>query len=528
MTSLANDFTSGVRLASDLKQRSHSRGLMDRNMKMREESHGANMSLNGINQQVAGERLSGLEFANSDGQRKYVTDTQQGQLEANKFALGESKKTANHSQWQRGNEKEDRVEVEKNKTMVTALEQLKMRDAQGVKMTPEYMREIAPAFDGTIFDMGKFTQKGFMDDIEALSGYMNPNNRDKAGNDPAVIPLLNRIYKSEINQGGGVHPESGSPVTNKEIVAVRPDPNNKGRYIPSLKVTYADGSVRNDLPMTKGRDDKGEKVSSVHLGDLIDQVEVMKQFGKLTAPWVGAVRDYGKKGYDHKGKGAFNGFGQTNLNEETFTKKYNQEYTLEDPVNGKVSFVDYGDVRKAENNPKKLAELEQIAGINRRVHAENLTLDADEQRPFLSLTDYRNMQADAKRNEVSANKVKLNSSSKKQPAQGEQPKAGLAQLSEEEQFEQDIDAVQNPVSTAISNGLQSVSDWATKDRSKPKEEPEHSSTLRVGSKAHSRAKSREATKLHEEHSRLTRLYKSKKITPEQKQRLKELTNQLNK
>lgn len=516
--STASDFTSGVRLASDIKARGVRQDLMKRNMTMAEESHAANMGLNEINQGAAKERLSSLTFANSDEQRKVITDKQALQSQSAQFGLDEAKKQSSHAQWQRGNEKSDRVAADKNKKMLGALEQLRVREENGIDTTPEYIREIAPAFDGTLFDLGKFTQKGFMDDLVQLSGYANTNDSSKAGNDPAVIPLINRVYKSEINQGGGIHPDTGAEAVSKEIIAIRPDPSEHGRYIPSLRIRYADGSVRDDIPMTKGRSEKGEEVTSVHLRDLIDQVEVMKQFGKNIQPWLGAVKNYGKKGYDHKGKGSFDGFGQTRLDNDTFTKNYEQEFTIDDPINGRLSFVDIADVRHAGNDPKLIGDVNELKAINQQVHQNNLSLDDEEQQPFFTMRQHRQQKALMEKNNAAANKVDLSSSGENKSSNVNQPvQQGVGQLSAaDSKLLKNSLTVQSP----ISSGLKELFASATKGNSRFNG---YKSLVPNNDYANSQ---KEKYKLKEEHGLLIELLKSNRITPDQKVRLKELTAQL--
>ncbi|XYQ52832.1 hypothetical protein ACS91J_13175 [Pectobacterium carotovorum] len=103
-----------------------------------------------------------------------------------------------------------------------------------------------------------------------LNGYMDYN-------DPAAISVMNNVLSTHIQRGiGDKDPETGKTIKSKELAHIGLTEDGQ-RVIPTLKVTYTDGSVA-DKPMTRfGSTDPNDTIAPIALPRLMEEVRGYSQ-----------------------------------------------------------------------------------------------------------------------------------------------------------------------------------------------------------------------------------------------------------
>ncbi|WP_249647005.1 hypothetical protein [Pectobacterium carotovorum] len=96
-------------------------------------------------------------------------------------------------------------------------------------------------------------------------------NGDMDYNDPAAISVMNNVLSARIQRGiGDKDPETGKTIKSKELAHIGLTEDGQ-RVIPTLKVTYTDGSVA-DKPMTRfGSTDPNDTIAPIALPRLMEE-----------------------------------------------------------------------------------------------------------------------------------------------------------------------------------------------------------------------------------------------------------------
>ncbi|MBO9492212.1 hypothetical protein J7384_17760 [Endozoicomonas sp. G2_1] len=377
----ANGFINGVRLASDNRRDDRQAEQQKVINQMSRDLHSRRMGLADINQQMAEQNLAKLQYQNSDevraqqAQRNARADELQ-QLQINSLR-GEQAHLANQ-----------RNKAELQERLQQGLQALSLKEQAGQQVTLDDFK----AFDGTVLDVNRYMDANHLADLQLLDKYLNPSETNYPPNNPELLALMNRVFPNEIGAGEGVNPETGANAVAKQIEAVRNVGN--GKYVPSLKIDYEDGTSRRDVPMTVGRDHLGDEVMQVSLTDLIDQVQVRKRYGEMLQPLLNVARGYGKQPKANNPKGSFDALGQKGLDMETFQQLYEQNFMATDPLTGGAQpTVSFQDVMNAGNDSNALSALRELDQINRVVISDNALVDQDEQKPLLSYRQYMQMKS---------------------------------------------------------------------------------------------------------------------------------------
>ncbi|MFJ5376900.1 hypothetical protein ACIPSX_06025 [Pectobacterium sp. CHL-2024] len=102
-------------------------------------------------------------------------------------------------------------------------------------------------------------------------------NGDMDYNDPAAISVMNNVLSTHIQRGiGDKDPETGKTIKSKELGHIGLTEDGQ-RVIPTLKVTYTDGSVANK-PMTRfGSTDPNDTISPIALPRLMEEIRGYSQ-----------------------------------------------------------------------------------------------------------------------------------------------------------------------------------------------------------------------------------------------------------
>ncbi|MFJ5316550.1 hypothetical protein [Pectobacterium versatile] len=102
-------------------------------------------------------------------------------------------------------------------------------------------------------------------------------NGDMDYNDPAAISVMNEVLSTHIQRGiGDKDPETGKTIKSKELGHIGLTEDGQ-RVIPTLKVTYTDGSVA-DKPMTRfGSTDPNDTIAPIALPRLMEEVRGYSQ-----------------------------------------------------------------------------------------------------------------------------------------------------------------------------------------------------------------------------------------------------------
>ncbi|UMO89390.1 DUF4670 domain-containing protein [Pectobacterium sp. PL64] len=96
-------------------------------------------------------------------------------------------------------------------------------------------------------------------------------------NDPAAISVMNNVLSTHIQRGiGDKDPETGKTIKSKELAHIGLTEDGQ-RVIPTLKVTYTDGSVA-DKPMTRfGSTDPNDTIAPIALPRLMEEIRGYSQ-----------------------------------------------------------------------------------------------------------------------------------------------------------------------------------------------------------------------------------------------------------
>ncbi|WP_224552852.1 hypothetical protein [Pectobacterium versatile] len=96
-------------------------------------------------------------------------------------------------------------------------------------------------------------------------------------NDPTAISVMNNVLSTHIQRGiGDKDPETGKTIKSKELGHIGLTEDGQ-RVIPTLKVTYTDGSVA-DKPMTRfGSTDPNDTIAPIALPRLMEEVRGYSQ-----------------------------------------------------------------------------------------------------------------------------------------------------------------------------------------------------------------------------------------------------------
>ncbi|UDQ77756.1 hypothetical protein LJQ72_09470 [Pectobacterium brasiliense] len=102
-------------------------------------------------------------------------------------------------------------------------------------------------------------------------------NGDMDYNDPAAIRVMNNVLSTHIQRGiGDKDPETGKTIKSKELGHIGLTEDGQ-RVIPTLKVTYTDGSVA-DKPMTRfGSTDPNDTIAPIALPRLMEEIRGYSQ-----------------------------------------------------------------------------------------------------------------------------------------------------------------------------------------------------------------------------------------------------------
>ncbi|MDY4380948.1 hypothetical protein [Pectobacterium brasiliense] len=102
-------------------------------------------------------------------------------------------------------------------------------------------------------------------------------NGDMDYNDPAAISVMNNVLSTHIQRGiGDKDPETGKTIKSKELGHIGLTEDGQ-RVIPTLKVTYTDGSVA-DKPMTRfGSTDPNDTIAPIALPRLMEEIRGYSQ-----------------------------------------------------------------------------------------------------------------------------------------------------------------------------------------------------------------------------------------------------------
>ncbi|MFJ5505801.1 hypothetical protein ACIPUO_16520 [Pectobacterium carotovorum] len=102
-------------------------------------------------------------------------------------------------------------------------------------------------------------------------------NGDMDYNDPAAISVMNNVLSARIQRGiGDKDPETGKTIKAKELGHIGLTEDGQ-RVIPTLKVTYTDGSVA-DKPMTRfGSTDPNDTIAPIALPRLMEEIRGYSQ-----------------------------------------------------------------------------------------------------------------------------------------------------------------------------------------------------------------------------------------------------------
>ncbi|KHN49595.1 hypothetical protein OI69_17530 [Pectobacterium fontis] len=102
-------------------------------------------------------------------------------------------------------------------------------------------------------------------------------NGDMDYNDPAAISVMNNVLSEHIQRGiGDKDPETGKTIKAKELGYIGLTEDGQ-RVIPTLKVTYTDGSVA-DKPMTRfGSTDPNDTIAPIALPRLMEEIRGYSQ-----------------------------------------------------------------------------------------------------------------------------------------------------------------------------------------------------------------------------------------------------------
>ncbi|MFJ5427663.1 hypothetical protein ACIPUP_00645 [Pectobacterium actinidiae] len=102
-------------------------------------------------------------------------------------------------------------------------------------------------------------------------------NGDIDYNDPAAISVMNNVLSTHIQRGiGDKDPETGKTIKSKELGHIGLTEDGQ-RVIPTLKVTYTDGSVA-DKPMTRfGSTDPNDTIAPIALPRLMEEIRGYSQ-----------------------------------------------------------------------------------------------------------------------------------------------------------------------------------------------------------------------------------------------------------
>ncbi|MBW5896029.1 hypothetical protein IM881_06090 [Pectobacterium brasiliense] len=102
-------------------------------------------------------------------------------------------------------------------------------------------------------------------------------NGDMDYNDPAAISVMNNVLSARIQRGiGDKDPETGKTIKSKELAHIGLTEDGQ-RVIPTLKVTYTDGSVA-DKPMTRfGSTDPNDTIAPIALPRLMEEIRGYSQ-----------------------------------------------------------------------------------------------------------------------------------------------------------------------------------------------------------------------------------------------------------
>ncbi|GKW34875.1 hypothetical protein PEC730217_36550 [Pectobacterium carotovorum subsp. carotovorum] len=102
-------------------------------------------------------------------------------------------------------------------------------------------------------------------------------NGDMDYNDPAAISVMNEVLSTHIQRGiGDKDPETGKTIKSKGLGHIGLTEDGQ-RVIPTLKVTYTDGSVA-DKPMTRfGSTDPNDTIAPIALPRLMEEIRGYSQ-----------------------------------------------------------------------------------------------------------------------------------------------------------------------------------------------------------------------------------------------------------
>ena len=244
----------------------------------------------------------------------------------------------------------------------------------GKALTAEDVR----LFEGTPLDFNRITEPEYYAALQTLDDGMNPKNQKMLSQDE-FLQALNLGLADVINRPGGAHPETGSKAVKKEVMSLYPGAG-EAEYRPALRVHYEDGSVREGLPMTRGRDSNPDaEVYSVSLKDLIDQVKVRRHIADLASKeeygaWLtkyaeqngllAAPKPGTQKGASTK---ASYEFGGQRLSLEQMEKLYKTSVQTDDMGNRLSTLEDF---LWAGDKPERRVMLKNLEKLNRQLLKE--------------------------------------------------------------------------------------------------------------------------------------------------------------
>lgn len=223
-----------------------------------------------------------------------------------------------------------------------------------------------------------------VDALREAKQYLDPRNPNKDPfSDPKVLPVFNKVLKSELNNGG-TNPHTGLPIIDKMITAIFPAKDAQGKNIPGkvflgLKMTDEGGNTY-EAPLTENRSsDPNDKIKAVDVSQVVQRVNAQTLYANMVQKNPTAHQMVMQRAKEmSQGRIAADETpwqGRTVKTSELFEMfKHSAQYG--DPENRRA-FVTYSDFEWTQGDPVKLEILERAARYNRQLVEKLDRLDAD-------------------------------------------------------------------------------------------------------------------------------------------------------
>lgn len=422
---LANQFMQGANFVRQTKRDARQDQLIEQQSQRAQERHDATLASASLRDTVAQEQHD--EWKRGAGQRATLADLQlsEAQAQATRNAEAHAQQTKlleqNNARQQVIQGREDKLweqsqkdrARQENLQWLQANSQIEMHNlATNGHMSLEFYNRSK----GTPFDIGKLVDPEYTQQLDFLAATLDPRDGRVNPRDPRFLHTFNTVFADDINKGleASAHPQTGSPAVSKRVVNAYPVADRPGEFYAEVEVTYEDGTTRHE-PMTRGRSNAANaELSTVSVGDLVQQVSARQAFRGLVER-TGLAEKY--RAFDAAQRAPAQ---QAQLQDQY--KLLPEVYREGDREMGTAPYVTLNDYLWTQGDPQKVAVLQEVAQHNIQVDTHNSQVDDPAQR--MQRVDFREAWAQLQNTQTpsqDANSALLDSITAEMPQDAVQP-----------------------------------------------------------------------------------------------------------